>query len=70
MYYVIEAYDMLYSDVREKVLKAWSEKFIYLCFDLTRKMIVTIVFSMKAKTQILNVFVKLKLFSFLNVVSN
>ena len=37
MHYDIGAYDMLYSEFKELVCKAWSEKFTYLCFDKTKK---------------------------------
>ena len=37
MYYDIGAYDMLYSEFKEMVRKAWCEKFNHLCIDLTKK---------------------------------
>ena len=36
MYYDIGAYDMLYSEIKEMCLKAWSERFNYLCIDMTK----------------------------------
>ena len=36
MYYDIGAYDMLYSEFNEMCLKAWSERFNYLCLDITK----------------------------------
>ena len=36
MYYDIGAYDMLYSEFKEMCHKAWSEKFNYLCIDMTK----------------------------------
>ena len=36
MYYDIGAYDMVYSEYKEMCLKAWSERFNYLCFDMTK----------------------------------
>ena len=50
VYYDIRAYDILYSQFNEMVRKAWSEKFNYLCIDMTKKTKVYIVFSLKAKT--------------------
>ena len=71
MYYDIGAYDMLYSEFREMNREAWSEKIVYLCIDLKEmKLMVNDVYSMKAKTQKLNVFAKPRLFNFLDVVSN
>ena len=37
MYYDIGAYDMIYSEFEEMVRKAWSEKFKYLCIDMTKR---------------------------------
>ena len=60
----IEAYDMLFSEYKKKCHKVWSEKFLYLCIDTTKnKMKANIVLSVKAKTHILTVIVKLKIFS-------
>ena len=54
---------MKYDEFKEMCNKAWSERFNYLFIDMTKiKMKVNIVFSTKAKTLTLNVFVKLKLF--------
>ena len=36
MYYDIGAYDMLYSEFREICKEALSEKFNYLCIDMTK----------------------------------
>ena len=36
MYYDIGAYDMKYDEFKEMCHKAWSEKFNYLCIDLTK----------------------------------
>ena len=36
MYYDIGAYDMKYYEFREMCHKAWSEKFIYLCINMTK----------------------------------
>ena len=58
---------MKYEEFKEMCHNAWSEKFNYLCIDMTKKMKVNIVFSMKAKTHILNVFQKLNLFNKINV---
>ena len=60
MYYDIGAYDMKYDEFKEMCRVAWSEKYNYLCIDITKnkKMKVNIVFSTKAKTHILIVFVK------------
>ena len=62
MYQAIGAFDMIYDEFKEMCRVAWSEKFTYVCIDMTKKMKVNIVFSTKAKTHILNVFVKVKLF--------
>ena len=37
MYKVIGSYDTKYDDFKEMCRKAWSEKFIYLCKDMTKK---------------------------------
>ena len=36
MYYDIGAYDMKYDEYNEMCSFAWSEKFNYLCFDMTK----------------------------------
>ena len=36
MYYDIGAYDMKYDEFKETCHKAWSEKFNYLCIDMTK----------------------------------
>ena len=36
MYYDIGAYDMKYDEFKERCCKAWSEKFNYLCIDMTK----------------------------------
>ena len=36
MYYDIGAYDMKYDEFKEMCHKTWSEKFNYLCTDLTK----------------------------------
>ena len=36
MYYDIGAYDMKYDEVKAKSHKAWSERFNYLCIDMTK----------------------------------
>ena len=61
-YYDIGAYGMLFLDFEEMCRKAGSEKINYLHFDINRDKKVYIVFSKKAKSQILNAFVKVKLF--------
>ena len=70
MYYDIGAYDMKYDEFKEMVRKTWSEKINYVLIRLKTKMKVYVVFSMKIKTEKLNVLAKVKLFSFLIVVSN
>ena len=63
MYYDIGAFDMKYDEFKELCHKTWSEKFNYLCIDMTKiVMKVSIVFSMNAKPHILNVFPKVNLF--------
>ena len=36
MYYDIGAYDMKYDEFKEMSLKAWDERFNYLCIDMTK----------------------------------
>ena len=36
MYYDIGAFDMIYDEFEEMCRVAWSEKFNYLCFDITK----------------------------------
>ena len=36
MYYDIGAYDMKYDEFKEMCHKAWSERFNYLCIDVTK----------------------------------
>ena len=36
MYYDIGAYDMKYDEFKEMCHKAWSERFNYLCIDMTK----------------------------------
>ena len=62
MYYDIGAYDMKYDEFKEMCHKAWEEKFIYLCIDMTKKTKVNIAFSMKANLHILIAFPKLNRF--------
>ena len=62
MYQDIGAFDMKYDEFKEMCRVAWSEKFNYLGIEMTKKMRVNIVFSTRAKTHILNVFVKKKPF--------
>ena len=63
MCYDIGAYDMNYDEFKEMCHKAWNESYNYLCIDMTKiKTMVNIVFSMKAKPHILNVFLKVNLF--------
>ena len=59
-------YDMEYREIKYLRREAWSEKYNYLYFDMTRdtKNKVNIVFAMKTKTHILNVFMKVNLFNF------
>ena len=45
MYYDIGDYHMIYSEYKEMCHKAWSERFNYLCIDMTKKTKVNIVFS-------------------------
>ena len=62
---------MKYDEFKERCREAWSEKFNYLYIDLTKKMKVNFVFSMRVKTHIiLNAFPRMKLFSFLKGDSN
>ena len=68
MYFDIGAYDMIYDEFKEMCHKTWSEKFNYLCIDITKtKLKVKIVFSMKTETHKMNVFVKSNLFNKINV---
>ena len=70
MYYDIGAYDLKYDEFKEMCHKAWDEKFKYICIDMTKIMMVKVVFSMKAKPHILIAFPKLTLLININVVSN
>ena len=36
MYQDIGAFDMVYDDFKEMCRAAWSEKFNYVCFDMTK----------------------------------
>ena len=36
MYYDIGAYDMKYDEFKQMCLKAWYERFNYLCIDMTK----------------------------------
>ena len=36
MYYDIGSYDMKYDEFKEVCHKTWSERFNYLCFDMTK----------------------------------
>ena len=67
MYYDFGAYDMKYDEIKEFCHKAWSERFNYLRFYLTKKLKVNIVFSRKGKPHILNVFPKVNLFDNIKV---
>ena len=62
MYQDIGAFDMIYDELKEICRVAWSEQINYLCIDMSKKMRVNIVYSMRAKKHILNEFVKVKLF--------
>ena len=59
------------QNLKECVVKLGvKDSTIYVLLKVKENMKVNIVFSVKAKTYILNVFVKVKLFSFLNSVPN
>ena len=59
------------QNIKKCVIKPGVENFtIYVLIKLKIKMKANIVFSMKAKTHILNAFPKVNLFIFLNVVPN
>ena len=64
MYQDIGAFDMKYHEDKETCRVAWSEKFKYLCIDLTKNKNEAIYkkISKKAKTHILNVFRKMNFF--------
>ena len=63
MYKDIGRQDMTYCEVKEVCREAWSERFNYLCIDMTKnKMKVKVVFSMKSETYTLNAFTKPNLF--------
>ena len=65
MYKDIAGYDMENGEFEEMCRRTWSEKFNYLCIELSKnRNEVNIVLSMKAKTHILNVFVKMNLFHY------
>ena len=57
---------MEFGEYKQMYRKTWSEKFKYLCIDKTRKRKkVKIAFSVNTKKDILNAFLEVKLFSFL-----
>ena len=62
MYQDIGAFDMIYDEFKEICRVAGGEKFNYPCIDMTKKIKVNIVLSMKAKPHLLNAFLKLNLF--------
>ena len=64
MYYDIGAYDMNYDEFKQMCHKTWDEKYNYLCIDMTKKMKVNIVFSMKVKLHISIVSPKANLFKY------
>ena len=71
VYYDVGAYDMSSSEFKKMCHKAWSERFNYLCIDMTKnKNEGKYRIFNESKTHILHVFAKLKRFSFLNDVSN
>ena len=71
MYRETRAYNMAYYEIKELCREGWSENFKYLCIDMSKlETKVSFVFPMKAKTQILNAFPKMNIFSFSNVISN
>ena len=62
---------MKYEKFRAMCRRAWSEKFNYLCIDMSKKeKKVNIVFSLKTKTHILIVFAEVNILFTLNVVCN
>ena len=63
MYYDIGAFDMIYDEFKERCRVAWSEKFNYLCIDMTKnKNEGKNLFSTKVKRHILIAFSQLNLF--------
>ena len=61
LYKDIGGYDMKYDEFKAMCHETWSEKFNYLCFDMTKKTKVKIVFSMETKPHILNLVPKVNL---------
>ena len=71
MYRDTVAYDMAYCELEKCVVKLGVKNLtICLLIRLNIKMKENFVFSMEAKTHISNAILNVKLFSFLNVVSN
>ena len=67
----IGCYDMKYDEFKQICCKTWKETFNYLCIDKARnKKEGKYRFSKKVQTHILNGYLKVKVFSFLNVGSN
>ena len=66
MYKNLGGYDMKHGEFKKMCRKAWSEKFNYLCFDMTKNKneVKNSIFNESKNTYILTVFVKKKLFSF------
>ena len=59
---------MKHDEFKEMYRNVWSEKFIYLCVDLTRnKEEGTLRVFNRTEIYTMNAFLKVKLFSFLNV---
>ena len=69
MYYDIGAYDMKHDEFKEMRHKAWSERFNYLCIDMSKSRDngKYRLFSMKVKPHILIAFPKLNLFKNISV---
>ena len=70
MYYDIGAYDMNYDEFKELCHKSWSEKFNYLCIDMTKiESQGKYRICNESKTNILNIIPKLNLYDKIKEVS-
>ena len=71
MYYEIGGYVMRYSEFEEMCHKAWSERFNYLCIDMTKNVNEGKYRNFnESKPHILNILLKVSLFNKINVVSS
>ena len=71
MFKDVAGYDKKRDEFKEMCRKAWRDEYNYLCSAKTEKKLeVKFLIPVKAKAHVINVFVKVKLFSFLIVIPN